>query len=160
MARVLQMKRRTRINYSESQKALMWDRWRRGESLQQIAQLFERNHSSVQRILALSGGIRPSERRRSVRVLSLGEREDISHGIAAGQSIRSIAVSLGRSPSTVSRELRRNESPQGYRARQADQAAWDRARRPKPCKLAMRRILARQVAIKLKRQWSPEQVAG
>lgn len=89
-AGVLQMKYRTRINYSESQKALMWDRWRKGESLQQIAQLFDRNHSSVQRILALSGGIRPPERRRSTRALSLGEREDISRGIAAGQSMRPI----------------------------------------------------------------------
>lgn len=104
---VLQMKHRTRIHYSESQKALMWDRWRRGESLQQIAQLFDRNHSSVQRILALSGGIRPPERRRSTRALSLGEREEISRGIAAGQSMRTIAVALGRAPSTVSRELRR-----------------------------------------------------
>lgn len=154
------MKYRTRINYSESQKAAMWDRWRRGESLQQIAQLFDRNHSSVQRILALSGGIRPPERRRSTRALSLGEREEISRGIAAGQSMRNIATALGRAPSTVSRELRRNDGLQGYRATQADQAAWARARRPKPCKLAVQRALARHVAIKLKRQWSPEQVAG
>jgi len=154
------MKYRTRIYYSESQKALMWDRWRRGESLQQIAQLFDRNHSSVQRILALSGGIRPPERRRSTRALSLGEREEISRGIAAGQSMRTIAAALGRAPSTVSRELRRNDGPQGYRATQADHAAWNRARRPKPCKLAVHRDLARHVAIKLKRQWSPEQVAG
>ena len=154
------MKYRTRINYSESQKALMWDRWRRGESLQKIAQLFDRNHSSVQRILALSGGIRPPERRRSTRALSLGEREEISRGIAAGQSMRTIAVALGRAPSTVSRELRRNDGPQGYRATRADPAAWNRARRPKPCKLAVHRDLARHVAIKLKRQWSPEQVAG
>ncbi|MBA8885743.1 IS30 family transposase [Dokdonella fugitiva] len=154
------MKYRTRIKYSESQKAAMWDRWRRGESLQQIAQLFDRNHSSVQRILALSGGIRPPERRRSTRALSLGEREEISRGIAAGQSVRTIACALGRAPSTVSRELRRNDGLQGYRATQADQAAWDRARRPKPCKLAVHRALARHVAIKLKRQWSPERVAG
>jgi IS30 family transposase len=93
-------------------------------------------------------------------VLSLQEREEISRGIAAGQSIRSIAASLGRAPSTVSRELRRNEGRQSYRASRADQAAWDRARRPKPCKLAVHRALARQVATKLKRQWSPEQVAG
>jgi IS30 family transposase len=151
---------RKRIYYTESQKALMWERWRRGESLQQIAQLFDRNHSSVQRILALSGGIQPPQRRRSARVLSLDEREEISRGIAAGQSIRTIAASLGRAPSTVSRELRRNEGRDSYRASRADQVAWDRARRPKRCKLAMHRALARQVAAKLKRQWSPEQVAG
>lgn len=151
---------RKRIYYTESQKALMWERWRRGESLQQIAQLFGRNHSSVQGVLARSGGIQPPQRRRSARVLSLEEREEISRGIAAGQSIRSIAASLGRAPSTVSRELRRNEGRQSYRASRADQAAWDRARRPKRCKLAVHRTLARQVAAKLKRQWSPEQVAG
>jgi len=151
---------RKRIYYTESQKALMWERWRRGESLQQIAQLFDRNHSSVQGVLVQSGGIQPPQRQRSAVVLSLQEREEISRGIAAGQSIRSIAASLGRAPSTVSRELRRNEGRQSYRASRADQAAWDRARRPKPCKLAVHRALARQVATKLKRQWSPEQVAG
>jgi IS30 family transposase len=151
---------RERIYYTESQKALMWERWRRGESLQQIAQLFDRNHSSVQGILVQSGGIQPPQRQRSAVVLSLQEREEISRGTAAGQSIRSVAASLGRAPSTVSRELRRNEGRQSYRASRADQAAWDRARRPKPCKLAVHRALARQVATKLKRQWSPEQVAG
>lgn len=154
------MQYRKRIYYTESQKSLMWDRWRRGDSLQQIAQLFDRNHSSVQGVLSVSGGIRPPERQRSLRALSLSEREEISRGIAAGQSMRAIAASLRRSPSTVSRELQRNEGPQRYRAHQADQAAWDRARRPKPCKLAVHRTLARHVAIKLKRRWSPEQVAG
>jgi len=96
---------RKRIYYTEGQKALMWERWRQGESLQQIAHLFGRNHSSVQGILVQSGGIQPPKRQRSARVLSLQEREEISRGIAAGQSIRSIAASLGRAPSTVSREL-------------------------------------------------------
>ncbi len=154
------MKRRKRIYYTDSQKALMWDRWQRGESLHRIAALFNRHHSSVRGILAESGGIRPSERRRSTRALSLAEREEISRGMAAGQSMRAIAISLGRAPSTVSRELRRNEGQQGYRASQADQAAWDRARRPKPCKLIQHPALARQVAGKLQQQWSPEQVAG
>ncbi|MFC3716304.1 IS30 family transposase [Luteimonas soli] len=154
------MKYRKRIYYTDSQKALMWDRWQRGESLHQIAALFDRRHTSVRRILAESGGIRPPQRRRSVRALSLAEREDISRGIAAGQSMRAIAASLGRAPSTVSRELRRNEGPLGYRASQADQAAWDRACRPKPCKLTRHRALARQVASKLRQQWSPQQVAG
>src|SRR6185312_1013634 len=159
-AGVLHMGYRTRIHYTDSQKALMWDRWRRGESLQQIAQLFDRNHSSVSRILAESGGIRPTPRHRSSRALGLAEREEISRAMAQGQSIRSIAASLGRAPSTVSREIRRNEGRDGYRANQADQAAWDRARRPKPCKLALHRALALRVANKLQRQWSPEQIAG
>lgn len=151
---------RTRIQYTDSQKALMWDRWRKGESLQKIAQLFDRNHSSVSRILAESGGIRPTSRRRSLRALSLAEREEISRAMVRGQSIRSIAASLGRAPSTVSREIRRNEGRDGYRANQADQAAWVRARRPKACKLAVYRALAQRVADKLQRQWSPEQIAG
>lgn len=154
------MKYRKRIYYTDSQKGLMWDRWQRGESLHQIAALFDRRHTSVRRILAESGGIRPPQRQRSARVLSLAEREEISRGMVAGKSMRAIAASLGRAPSTVSRELGRNEGRQGYRAGQADQAAWDRGRRPKPCKLIVHRALARQVASKLRQQWSPQQVAG
>lgn len=79
------MKQRPRIYYSESQKSLMWERWREGDSLQRIAQLFDRNHSSVQRILAETGGIRPAQRRRSRLALTLAEREEISRGVVAGQ---------------------------------------------------------------------------
>jgi IS30 family transposase len=154
------MKYRARICYTESQKAQMWDRWQQGESLHEIAQLFDRRHSSIRRILAESGGIRPPARRRSERTLSLAEREEISRGVVGGQSIRSIAATLGRAPSTVSRELRRNGEASGYRASRADQAAWDRARRPKTCKLARHRALARQVAAKLQQRWSPQQIAG
>ncbi len=154
------MKHRKRIHYTDSQKAEMWDRWQRGEPLHQIAALFDRHASSVRGILLQHGGIRPPSKRRPPRALSLTEREEISRGLAAGRSIRSIAASLGRAPSTVSREIDRNEGPAGYRANQADQAAWDRAQRPKPCKLAMHRALAVQVAQKLQRQWSPEQIAG
>ena len=154
------MKQRPRIYYSETQKALMWDRWQKGESLQQIAQLFDRNHSSIQRILAESGGIRPAQRRRSRLALTLAEREEISRAVVAGQSIRSIATSLGRAPSTISREIKRNGEQEYYRASQADQAAWDRTLRPKTCKLARNRTLAHIVAGKLQLQWSPEQIAG
>lgn len=154
------MKCRTRVCFTEGQKSQMWDRWLKGESLHQIARLFDRPHSSVRRVLAESGGIRPPARRRAERALSLAEREEISRGVVSGRSIRSIATVLGRSPSTVSRELRRNGGSNGYRANRADQAAWDRARRPKACKLARHRALARQVAAKLQRRWSPQQIAG
>jgi IS30 family transposase len=154
------MKQRTRIYYTESQKALMWDRWQKGESLQQIAQLFDRNHSSIQRILAETGGIRPPQRRRSRLALTLAEREEISRAVVAGHSIRSIATLLGRAPSSISRELKRNGGRECYRANQADQTAWRRARRPKTCKLVENRALARIVARKLRSQWSPEQIAG
>ena len=154
------MKQRPRIHYTESQRALMWERWQKGDSLQQIAQLFDRYHSSIERILAESGGIRPAQRRRSRLALTLAEREEISRAVAAGQSIYSIAASLGRAPSTLYREIKRNGDQEGYRASQADQAAWDRAHRPKTCKLAENRTLAHIVAGKLQMQWSPEQIAG
>jgi transposase, IS30 family len=154
------MKQRPRIYYTESQKALMWERWRKGESLQQIAQLFDRNHSSIQRILAETGGIRPAPRHRSCLALTLSEREEISRALASGYSIRSIATLLERAPSTISREVQRNGGQSGYRANQADQAAWDRACRPKACKLAENPTLACIVAEKLQWLWSPEQIAG
>jgi IS30 family transposase len=138
----------------------MWDRWRKGESLNEIGRHFGRSHSSIQNILAQAGGIRPPERRRSRIALRVAEREDISRGLVAGRSIRSIAAELGRAPSTVSREIRRNGGRRRYRATQADQAAWERAKRPKPCKLVENPALARIVEQKLIKLWSPEQIAG
>lgn len=129
------MKQRSRIYYSASQRALIWDRWRKGETLHQIARSFDRYHSSIHGILAESGGIRPSERHRATSALTLVEREEISLGMVAGKSMRAIAATLHRAPSTISREIRRNDGPQSYRASQADQAAWDRGCRPKVCKL-------------------------
>jgi IS30 family transposase len=154
------MKQRPRIHYTENQKALMWERWQKGESLQQIAQLFDRNHSSIQPILAATGGIRPAPRCRSRLALTLAEREEISRAVVSDNSIRSIAAQLGRAPSTISRKIKRNGGQECYRASQADQSAWDRGRRPKTSKLAENRALARIVAGKLQLQWSPEQVAG
>jgi IS30 family transposase len=154
------MSYRPPIHYTDTQIGLMWDRWQRGESLHQIARLFDRHHSSVRRILAESGGIRPAARCRPDRALTLAEREEISRALMAGQSIRSVAVRLSRAPSTISREIRRNGGPDHYRANLADQRAWNRARRPKLCKLAQHRTLARLVAAKLQQQWAPEQIAG
>jgi IS30 family transposase len=157
---VLRMKQRPRIYYSASQRALIWERWQKGETLHQIAGMFDRYHSSIQRIVAETGGIRPADRRRSRWALALSEREEISRAVVAGHSIRSIAASLGRAPSTISREIRRNAGPGGYRASRADQAAWDRAGRPKICKLVQNRALAHLIASKLCLEWSPEQIAG
>lgn len=154
------MKYRTRIYYTEEQKALMWDRWQAGDSLREIARLFDRRHSSVRGIFERYGGMRPRTRRRSARSLTLAEREEISRSIAVGRSLRSIALRLGRAPSTVSREVQRNGGVRSYRASQADEAAWNRARRPKICKLASNRALARLVAGRLKLQWSPEEIAA
>jgi IS30 family transposase len=154
------MKHRTRIYFSAEQRADIWDRWQRGESMSSIGRLFERESSSIYPILAPSGGIRPPKRTRSRVALSLSEREEISRGVANKQSIRSIARRLERPPSTISRELTRNGGYDSYRASAADQATWDRAHRPKRCKLAQHRSLAKVVAAKLKQQWSPQQIAG
>ena len=154
------MKQRTRIYYSEKQKSLMWDRWEKGETLHSIASLFDRHHPSIARILGLTGGIRPPKRVRSSLALTLSEREGISRGIATRLSIRAIAAKLRRSPSTVSREIKRNGGYYSYRAAPAEQAAWDRALRPKRCKLVCHKPLSRVVAKKLRSQWSPQQIAG
>src|SRR6188508_1281700 len=154
------MKYRTRTYYTDAQKAVMWERWKQGWTLYRIAQLFNRSHTSVQGILARTGGIRPARRTRAAMVLTLLEREEISHAMAEGQSIRSIAARLGRAASTVSRELSRNGGRAAYRASEADSAAWTRALRPKCCKLAKNRALAQIVTDKLRAMWSPEQIAG
>ena len=154
------MKHRTRIYYSAEQRADIWDRWQRGESMSSIGRLFERQSSSIYSILEPSGGIRPPTRKRSRLALSLSEREEISRGVARHQSIRGIALQIKRAPSTISREINRHGGYDGYRASAAEQAAWDRAHRPKRCKLSRHRSLAKVVAAKLQQQWSPQQIAG
>ncbi len=154
------MNYRTRIRYTTAQKNEMWDRWQQGESLTSIGRAFDRPSSSIFGQLAPTGGIRPAQRIRSKLALSLSEREEISRGVVAELSFRAIAVQLGRSPSTISREINRNGGSADYRATPADQAAWDHAHRPKPCKLAGNRLLSRAVAAKLQLEWSPEQIAG
>ncbi len=154
------MKQRPRIYYSDEQKSIMWDRWEKGDSLHDIARIFDRSHSAISGILSLTGGIRPPTRTRSSLALSLSEREEISRGVATHESLRSIACRLGRAPSTISREVKRNDGDQQYRAARADQAAWDRARRPKRCKLAGNSTLIQTIANKLQLNWSPEQIAG
>jgi len=151
---------RLRRHLTDGEKTLLWERWQRGESLHQIARWLGRRHSSIRRVIAQAGGIRPVPRRRSPRALALAEREEISRRVALGQSLRQIAAQLGRAPSTISREVERNGGRDGYRASHADQWAWDRARRPKVCKLRKHRVLARLVADKLQLQWSPVQIAG
>jgi len=154
------MKQRRRIYYSAAQRSEIWDRWQRGESMSSIGRRFDRESSSVFSVISPTGGIRPAERKRSSRVLSLSEREEISRGLSALRSLRAIARQLGRAPSTISREVRRGGGAERYRATSSDQAAWDRALRPKLCKLACHPALCRTVSLKLRRKWSPEQIAG
>jgi IS30 family transposase len=154
------MKQGYRRGFSTAEKTELWDRWQRGESMRSIGRVVGKPSSSIYFQLAPYGGIRPAPRRRSRLALSLLEREEISRGIVAQQSTRSIAKLLGRSPSTVSRELSRNGGYDRYRATLADKKAWDSALRPKRCKLARHPPLCRAVARKLQLNWSPEQIAG
>ena len=154
------MKRRTRIVYTDAQKAEMWDRWQKGETMHEIARSFDRHHPSISRILTENGGIRPRHRKRSSLALTLAEREIISRGLAQQLTLRAIASQLGRSPSTISREIQRNGGYAAYRANKAEKAAWERAKRPKPCKLQGRPRLIKAISSKLREQWSPEQIAG
>ena len=108
------MRRRPRIYYSDTQKALMWERWKRGWTLQEIGKLFDRAHSSIHRILAETGGFRPAQRSRAAIALTLAEREEISRAMVSGESIRSIATRLGRASSTISREIKRNGGCDGF----------------------------------------------
>jgi IS30 family transposase len=154
------MTKQRRRRFSGAESAEIWDRWQRGEGLKLIGRVFGKNSSSIFAHLRPHGGIRPVPRRRASRVLSLAEREEISRGVAVGASLRSIAARLGRAASTVSRELRRNGGCRRYRAAAADKRAWDRALRPKPCKLATHGKLRRIVANRLRQNWSPQQIAG
>ena len=154
------MSRRKRRWYTTSEKSEMWDRWQRGESLNAIARAFETSHSAISKNFERFGGIRPPNPQRSRLALTLSEREEISRGIVVGLSLRTIARQLDRAPSTISREINRNNGLKRYRAIQADKAAWHRAHRPKPCKLTGNLQLSRIIASKLQCHWSPEQIAG
>ena len=154
------MERRYRRGFSTAEKTELWDRWQRGESMRSIGRVFGKPSSSIYFQLAPYGGIRPAPRRRSRLALTLSEREEISRGIVARRSIRFMASLLGRSPSTVSREVCRNGGYDRYRAAVADEQAWIRTRRPKRCKLANSPWLRQAVSRKLGLNWSPEQIAG
>lgn len=155
------MEGNARTWFTPKQRAELWERWKSGQCVADIARALERrNKSGVYRVLALNGGIAPALRRRAPRALRLVEREEISRGIAAGWSIRRIAQGLRRSPSTISREIRRNGGGSAYRASWADRHAWDRALRPKSCRLAGHAELRWRVAQKLALQWSPKQISG
>lgn len=150
--------RRTKVSAAES--AELWERWKCGEGLHAIGAALGRGHTSIAAHIRPSGGIKPPARRRSVRSLTLAEREEISRGLVEGRSLRAIAKALRRSASTISREIRRNGGSRRYRAEASDQRAWKQALRPKLCKLAIHGQLRQAVVTKLERNWSPEQIAG
>ena len=145
---------------SERERSELWKTWKNGQSLSAIGRALAMNPGSVHRVLIARGGIPPAARQRSGSALTLADREEISRGLVAGCSYRQIARELGRSASTISREVARNRGSQAYRASAADQQAWAKAHRPKPCRLALNRKLRTLVARKLQQQWSPEQIAA
>jgi len=149
-----------RRGLSAEQKAELWKRWKAGQSLKEIGRALGKDHVVVHFVLARHGGIAPPARRRSRRVLTLAEREDISRGIASGCSMRVVAQGLHRAPSTVSREIARHGGRPQYRVSEADQRAWESSLRPKPCRLATHTALRDMVAGKLIEDWSPQQISG
>ena len=151
---------RRRREYSAQERRELWERWKRGESISEIGRALDRAPGTIHYTIRRRGGVAPPERRRSRLALTVQEREEISRGIAAGDSARRIAARLGRSPSTVTRELARHGGRRRYRAAEADRRAWERARRPQVCKLAGNPVLSRLVAAKLAEDWSPDQIAG
>ncbi|WP_456317075.1 IS30 family transposase [Streptomyces tendae] len=146
--------------FSPTQQDEIWRRWRQGKSFSLIARALGAPMQSARRFLYRSGGVRLAPQTRSERHPSGSEREEISRGIAAGESARQMAKRPGRSPSAVSREIARNGGRDRYRAASADAAAYARGRRPKQAKLAQRHALRTLVEAKLVLCWSPEQIAG
>ena len=138
----------------------IWQRLRAGMAAKPAARELGISTGTVRAYLVRCGGIQPAPQRRRPGYLTLLEREEISRGLAAGVSQRAIAAQLGRAPSTISREVARNGGRRGYRALRADRAAWSRATRPKPCKLALQPGLRDIVEDKLRRRWSPQQISG
>jgi transposase, IS30 family len=149
-----------RPGLSAAQKADLWQRWKQGQSLSEIGRALGKHAGSIHGVVSSNGGFTPAVRRRPRWALTLTEREEISRGVATKRSIRQIAAQLGRAPSTVSREITRHGGMHTYRAAEADARAWQRARRPKLCRLARHPLLQRVVARKLTLDWSPEQIAG
>ena len=154
------MARTGRPGLSAGQKQALWARWKAGLSLSEIGRALGKHAGSIHGVLASNGGVSPRAATRSRFALTLTDREEISRGLAAGSSLRKIAGQLGRAPSTVSREVRRNHGPSRYRAGRADERAWHEAKRPKLCRLAVRGALRLAVAEKLRADWSPAQIAG
>jgi IS30 family transposase len=155
----MRLRARRRL-HTAAESAEIWDLWKRGENLSTIGRVFRTSSGAIYCHLKPFGGIRPRSRRRSRLALSLVEREEISRGLINGDSLRMIATSLGRAPSTVSREVSRNGGLGPYRAAASEKRAWSQALRPKLCKLATHPALRQVVARLLRRNWSPQQISG
>lgn len=152
--------RKRRKTFTEQELKELWALWKKGHTLREIGASLSRPSYSLHAVFRRSGGLVPRERNRSIRSLSLLEREEISRSIARGDSIRSVACCLGRAPSSISREIRRHGGFSDYRALEADASAWERAKRPKRCRLSQSPALRQTVASKLRLDWSPQQISA
>lgn len=146
--------------FTAKEKAFVFDLWKRGTGFSEIARILDSKPGTIFTMLRDSGGIKPSERRRAVAHLTLSEREEIRAGLSARMSIRAIARSLNRSPSTISREVQRNRGRRGDKAVDANNRANRMAKRPKVCLLERNPQLRNLVQEKLELKWSPEQISG
>lgn len=146
--------------FTAKEKAFVFDLWKRGTGFSEIARILDSKPGTIFTMLRDTGGIKPSECRRAVAHLTLSEREEIRAGLSAQMSIRAIACSLNRSPSTISREVRRNRGRRGYKAVGANNRANRMAKRPKVCLLERNPQLRNLVLEKLELKWSPEQISG
>jgi IS30 family transposase len=149
-----------RFGLSLEEQEAVWVLWRSGLSLPKVARELGHSYGRVRGYVVSLGGVRPVARRRAAICLSAAEREEISRALARGLSCRQIAAGVGRAASTISREVARNGGPRAYRAGVADRAAWQRARRPKVCKLAADPVLRAAVQAGLVLRWSPRQISG
>ena len=154
------MPRESRWRWTPAELNALWARWKAGDTFDAMGQAFGCSLFTIYDLIRRSGGVPPRPRRRSPRVLSTEEREEISRALAARESLRAIARRLGRAPSTISREIRRHGGATRYRAITADARAWRQARRPKRCRLATHPRLCRVVAAKLRADWAPQQIAA
>jgi hypothetical protein len=145
--------------WPEWRRERVWELWVEGHSVHAISREVGMARDHVTACVAVSGGVRPAPRRRAEGCLSLGEREEISRGLARGESFRAIGRAIGRPHTTVAREVNRNGGRRRYRAQRAESATWKRARRPKPSKLAADSRLRGVVEEKLERKWSPQQIS-
>lgn len=146
--------------FTAKEKAFVFDLWKRGTGFSEIARILDSKPGTIFTMLRDTGGIKPSERRRAVAHLTLSEREEIRAALSARMSIRAIARSLNRSPSTISREVQRNRGRRGYKAVDANNRANRMAKRPKVCLLERNPQLRNLVQEKLELKWSPEQISG
>lgn len=147
-------------SFTMQEKEFIFDSWKQGFGFSDIAKMMGSKPGTIFTILRETGGIKLRPRKPPLRHLTLSEREEIRVGLSENKSVRAIAQSLSRSPSTISREINRNRGRRNYKAVDADNRAKHMLKRPKQCLLEKNTELAIVVLQKIKLKWSPEQISG